>query len=585
MWIQTFLKDKWKIVLIGFLAYFTFWGYSWYAEKNEFSYIIRSDGSGYYAYLPSLFIYDDPTFEKAQQAEAKYHQGNVSRNYIFKTRDGAHYNKYFPGLAVLQVPFFLLACLFSKVVGAPLDGYSTIFQVFFWIGSLFYVYAGIFMWWRLLKTYFHLSSSLIAPFILLVALASPIVFYSFNTPSFTHGYSLFLIAIYLNLLFKLKEAVTTKRLALLGLTIGLIFLLRPTNLVVLLALPIVWTSWDSFFTWIKALFTVHLRKLLVLFLVFFGIVSILFISWKWQTGKWLVWSYSGEGFDFLHTPFISGLFSFRMGLFLHTPVLFLVIIGWLFWFKENRFQALWWAVYAFINAWIIFSWWCWDYESTFGNRPFTEHMVLLTLPLLFLLKKQAKLALTGLVLFAFLGAIRLYTFSINQVVYQRFTKENYLSSLLFWDNQNEGRWYFTRACEPHGDVVESWELLNQNEETVFQPSDEFKLTAEFTFPKHRNGERYFVRAELDKQCLDSQPFEQVYFVIDAYKEGLSHRYYKAMDLYNDKLEGKNNWKSLIFETQVYDFLDEYDQLKVYIWNPGKKQFKLKNVRFRLEAYK
>ena len=82
----TLLRDKWKIVLIGFLAYFTFWGYSWYSEKNDFSYIIRSDGSGYYAYLPSLFIYDDPTFEKVQQAEATYHLGNVSRNYIFKAR-------------------------------------------------------------------------------------------------------------------------------------------------------------------------------------------------------------------------------------------------------------------------------------------------------------------------------------------------------------------------------------------------------------------------------------------------------------------------------------------------------------------
>lgn len=585
MWAQSLLKDKWKLILIGFLACCTFWGYSWYSQKNDISYVIRSDGSGYYAYLPSVFIYNDPTFLKAQASEANYHNGEVSRNYIFKTKDGAHYNKYFPGLAILQIPFFLLACLFAKLFGSPVDGYSAIFQVFFWISSLFYCYAGILLWWRILKSFFQLSAKTIVPFILLIALASPIVFYSFKTPSFTHVYSFFLIAVFINLLIKLKEATTTKRLFLLGITLGLIFLLRPTNLVVILAVPLIWTSWNAFMNWFKALFTVHLQKTFVFFIMFLGVVSMLFFAWKWQTGNWIVWSYSGEGFDFLHTPFISGLFSFRMGLFLHTPVLLLAILGWFFWFKENRFQAIWWAVYAIINAWIIFSWWCWDYESSFGNRPFTEHMILLTFPIILFIKKHKKLALTGLVVFALLGTIRLYTFTTNQMVYQRFTKDNYLSSLRFWDKQNEGRWYFTRACEPHGNVVGSWDLLNQKEEIIFQPSDEFKLTAEFKIPQHRKGERYFIRAKLDKQLLNNQPFEQVFLVIDAHKEGLSHRYYKAIDLYNDKLEGKNSWKSLIFETQVYDFLEEYDQVSVYIWNSGKQHFKLKNIHYRLEAYR
>lgn len=62
MWAQAFLKDKWKLILVGFLACCTIWGYSWYSQKNDVSYIIQSDGSGYYAYLPSIFIYNDPTF-------------------------------------------------------------------------------------------------------------------------------------------------------------------------------------------------------------------------------------------------------------------------------------------------------------------------------------------------------------------------------------------------------------------------------------------------------------------------------------------------------------------------------------------
>jgi len=188
-------------------------------------------------------------------------------------------------------------------------------------------------------------------------------------------------------------------------------------------------------------------------------------------------------------------------------------------------------------------------------------------------------------IFAFIGAIRIYTYSIGMISDQRFTKDNYFKSLTFWDENNYDRWFFSRACEPHGDIENSWELLSLQKEIEVTKESEFILTAEFEFPKKRMGERYFVKATFDKRIYSKERFKNVFLVIDAYSNRLNHRYYKAMNLYNDIEEGRDEWKTLVFESQAYDYLEEYDHLKVYIWNSGKHHFKLRNVRLVVQSFK
>lgn len=579
------ITNSWKSPIVWMLLVFTVVSYTKQTENGFFDYTIRSDGSGYYAYLPTLFIYQDPTFEKAKQAEAYYHQGNTSNYFLFKTEGGKLYNKYFPGLAVLQLPFFVLACIFAKLSGSPIDGYGPIFQFFFWFGSLFYALAGTWFLQQFLRMFLKKTNHAFSLILPLFFLATPLVFYCFFTPSFTHVYSFFLFAVCLWLLLKLRQTPRTKWMVMLGGIAGLIVLLRPTNLVFFLAAPMLWTSGKEFVDWLKTVLRENKRGIALMLTTFFIFLSLLFLLWKWQTGEWIVWSYSGEGFDFLHPPLFSTLFSFRSGLFLHTPVMILVIIGWYSWYSENRFQAVWWGIYAVVNAWIIFSWWCWDYESSFGNRPFTEHLAVLILPLFFLLKSRPKLVYAGLIAFACIGSVRLYNHLSGRMSDQRFTKENYVASLAFWETKNAGRWYFTRSCEPHGSVILEQELFAQPEIHEVKAEEEFLFTASYPFPEKRRGARYYVRVTLDKKVVSPEPFENVFLVIDAAKEGVNHRFYKSIDLFNDKEEGRGEWKSLVFESQVYDFLEEYDQFTVYIWNAGKHRFQLKNVHYSLQVYR
>lgn len=75
------------------------------STENGLNEVIRSDGRGYYAYLPALFIYQDNQFDSSTAKEKAYYPDASDQLYLFKDRQGKSYNKYFPGVALLQLPF------------------------------------------------------------------------------------------------------------------------------------------------------------------------------------------------------------------------------------------------------------------------------------------------------------------------------------------------------------------------------------------------------------------------------------------------------------------------------------------------
>ncbi|MCB7372887.1 hypothetical protein LI003_23625, partial [Bacteroides caccae] len=46
------------------------------------------------------------------------------------------------------------------------------------------------------------------------------------------------------------------------------------------------------------------------------------IIYRWGTGEFIVYSYTKEGFNFLHPEIIKVLFSYEKGLFVYTPICF-----------------------------------------------------------------------------------------------------------------------------------------------------------------------------------------------------------------------------------------------------------------------
>ena len=148
--------------------------------KNDISSIVRSDGRGYYAYLPALLIQNDSSFESVVETEKSYGKG--AQIYLYKEINGNSYNKYFPGLAVLQSPFFTLACGVSWLSGENVDGYNDIFMCFFLLGSLFYLLIGLISFSKVLEIRFPNSTLSKNAILVTIIVASPVLYYAIHSP-------------------------------------------------------------------------------------------------------------------------------------------------------------------------------------------------------------------------------------------------------------------------------------------------------------------------------------------------------------------------------------------------------------------
>lgn len=95
---------------------------------------------GYYLYLPTTMIYHDLSMindgvilELMEQCKssATFYQG-------MKMSDGNYVMKYSMGMAILYLPFFLLAWIGSLLLDYPVDGFSAPFQYTMFYGSICY---------------------------------------------------------------------------------------------------------------------------------------------------------------------------------------------------------------------------------------------------------------------------------------------------------------------------------------------------------------------------------------------------------------------------------------------------------------
>ena len=490
------------------------------------------------------------------------------------------YNKYFPGVAILQLPFFLIAYFVSYISNLPLDGYNTTFLFFNYLGSLFYSILGFLIYYTFVKKFFfnfiHLNW-----IIFIVCVSSPILFYSINAPSLSHLYSFFLFGLFGLQVLKLNQNITHLRLLFLGVILGLIFLIRPTNCIVIFIIPFLLGDLAQLKIVINSF--LNFKKSILFYIGFFSLCAILFFVWKWQSGSWIVWSYNGEGFNFFKPELLNSLFSFRIGLFLHTPILILSLIGILL--IGNNYQLISWFLYFSIVVWVLSSWWCWDYESSYGNRPYTEHIFFISLPIYFFLNVilHKKIGLSIMVFLGVVSVIRYVERTTNFMSDQRFTRENYFTSLNFWDQRNKNRWNYTKSCVPFGEKIESKIILNDITVHSITSKDEFLFTTIDTLDNKRTNERYYYKVTLEKKIDDN--INDVLLIVDGSSFDFKSRYYKSIDLFNDRFEGQKEWKKIEFEGIIHDNFQKFQKVSIYIWNQGRRKFKIRNIQIRIEKYK
>ena len=349
---------------------------------DSYDRLIINDGKGYYAYLPALFIYQDLQYGFVEYYESKYYPSDSDPSYFKEFRFdycGQTVNKTFSGIAVLMLPFFLIAHLLALLFGHA-DGYSIIYQYAIGFSAYFYLWLGLLTLKRLLG--YFTESNIITSFVLIaIALGTNLVYYTIVEGTMPHVYLFFVMNLFLLLAYRaIHEKQAMHYLGAAG-VFGLLLIIRPQNGFVILALPFLAGSRKKLLAAFSFFFG---RKFLWLkeFTVMFSVVILQIVLWYAQTGHLLVYSYGDETFNFLNPQIANILWSFEKGWMIYTPLAFLAITGILKLFRENVFRAAFILLTFLVLAYIFSSWWVWHYTSQFGQRVFIDFYGLLAILLL-----------------------------------------------------------------------------------------------------------------------------------------------------------------------------------------------------------
>jgi len=398
-------------------------------KKWRWDAIIVWDVVSYYAYLPATFIYNDLSLEFTEENPDYY----SNKFWPSKSPTNKNVIKTSMGMAILYSPFFTAAHLVASPLGYPADGFSRPYQFFISIGALFYLLFGLIFLRKLLLGFFDEKTTAIT--LVLITLGTNLWYYATMEPGMSHTYSFALFALFLYQLNRWLEKPTASSTIFLGLLCGIIALVRPTNALV----GVFFVLWKvSSFEDLKnrgMLLLLRWKNLLALALLAFIVWIPQLVYWKIQTGQLLYNSYGEERFFFLSPNIIEGLFSFRKGWFIYTPMMITVVVGFFFLKRYAKGTLVSILTFTLINIFVIFSWWSWWYGGGYGARAVIESYAFLAIPLAALIQlareqgsKIRILVFSGLIFLLAHSVFQTFQYYYGAIHWDSMTKESYFKS-------------------------------------------------------------------------------------------------------------------------------------------------------------
>ena len=577
--------------------------------------IISSDGTGYYAYLPSLVIYGDTSWEKFTVAERKaYGRPDYNPKYLALV-NGRLVNKYFSGESILLLPFFLVALLFSWISGSEVDGLSFWFQCFIGIGSLFYLLAGLHYLKKILKT-FSFSADVTAFAMIAVFAGTNLFYYALGQPSMSHVYSFFAINAFTWSIIKFNTSPSNRLRILSGIFLAIIILLRPTNALVVLVVPL-FLSAAPLSAFIKQMINLKHPGFIISFILILAVQPLL---WHLQTGRWLIMSYPDEGFYFLRPRIADFLFSFRRGWFIYTPLMLLILPGiFLLPGKKRKNLSAFFLFFALL-IYLSSSWWCWYYADGFGQRSIIDFYglfaVLIAAPLSRM--EGGRMRLFGIV-FAFacicLNLFQTWQYRMNYISPDNMNRVKYFHVFLRTADEyrnclggcTEEPFYKSDLRHPLARFLTGFEKLQpywmncesrivSRDSRIVNRDPGAGVNAVFLFTNNMEfgpgiaipydslrKEPSPLYCDVSMKVYDSIPAASnqamLVFAVDSLNR--SYNYYNAVRLNDIPLSGCGSWRSIHYSLNLPKIINPKAILKIYLWNPAKGIFMVDDVEIRI----
>ena len=392
---------------------------------------VTADGTGYFAYLPQYLIYPD---QGQFEFEREIHQKYPEKNYFLmldRAPDGQKFrNKFYIGTAICQFPFYATTHFLMKVFNsAEADGYSKPYRASIALSALLFLFLGF---WSLVQflQLLKINDFAIVLTLLILALGTNLNYYSAILSSYSHVYSFGVVSLWLFL--AKKWGLQNKGLTWLGFLLGMIFILRPINIVFVFILPFLFEDFRAFRTRILSLFQEKVQ-ILVRSFVAFGIPIVLQMLVTYhQTGSFSIYTYQKEGFsNWLHPEIFNVLFSYNKGFFIYAPAVLLVMPASVYLIAKKRFLGVGSLTVSVLFVYLVSSWWCWDYGGGLGMRPLIEALPLFTIPIAYLLSESQRIFKWFFALWAVGGIIIFQTY---QLQYKRHILHyEGVNKTLFWE--------------------------------------------------------------------------------------------------------------------------------------------------------
>lgn len=390
---------------------------------------IRSDVNLYYNYLPAVFIHDDITLNY-------YQQNPELRNYDWThlLDNGNKIIKMTYGLSVLYSPFFFIADIYANNTEHKANGYSAPYHFSISLCAIFYFILALILLRKLLLMFFN--DKVVALSILVVTAGTNLFYYTVFEPGMPHVFNFFLITSFLYLTIRWHKKPGWLYTFLLGISGGLIVLIRPTNALIVLFFLLYGIHHKNDIKNRFQFYQKHWLKLLLIIILSIAFWIPQMYYWKVITGQWIFFSYANdEGFFFNNPQIMNILFSYKKGWLVYTPVMAIALAGIPLLWKKRR--KLFWPVLTFIVVmiYVLSSWWNWWYGGGFGLRSFIDHYGLLAIPFAaissYFFKKK------GVKKYVYLTVVFIL------ICFNLFQTSQYRHNAIHWDGMNKEAYWET----------------------------------------------------------------------------------------------------------------------------------------------
>ena len=417
--------------------------------KDENHRVIIWDMFGYYLYLPAMFIYHDlKDLDFMPEIHTEYNSADGKTEYgTTRQPNGNRVMKYTAGLSILYSPFFFAAHEYAKRSVYKADGFSRPYQFALVLCGLFYALLGLLVLGSVLLHFF--KDWIVALVIVLIAFGTNYYFYVVDEGMMSHNYLFLMLALVLWATIQWHRKPTLGYAVVLGVALGFSILIRPTE-VLFAIIPIMWGirgARDLSPQLIK--FKSNWPHLMITGLFVALICSIQLTYWKYATGHLVYFSYKGEGgFNFLQPHIWQGLFSFKKGWLVYTPVMVFALLG--IWFMRRQLPEFLPGILIFsvLYIYVVFSWNPWWYGGSFGMRAMVQTYALYSIPLAclatYVYRKWHRAVLFSIIC----------SFFIYMNLYQSWQRQH---NIIHWEDMHRDWYWDVFLKEEHSKRFSYWQ--------------------------------------------------------------------------------------------------------------------------------